>query len=680
MPGFTNLRKKVRRRRIETILLAGYAVAVTCALFVSMLNKNNEPVVKQQIADEGYDFGNDVMIPAFNDVKDNPFDILYAQVNNMRLLSDDTVLTQKYRISQNGKNGVIMPIQPKPKMFEQAGSFDGIYQKERRVIVVNPGDNFIGILTNLGMENKSAANAYATLKKVYDARNLKAGQHIELTATFDVQSKSLEALDTLVIEPVRGTRYILQINEYDQFEARVEQEEFVYEIKDIKGAVSGNVSASLNKSGVPYKLCGRITQMFAHLIDFRRDVKKGDTFNVKYEVNKTSNGDVVSVGDVIYASFTVAGKTYKLYRYKPRGGAADYYDEKGGAKKSGLDKKPLAMRNARISSLFGYRRHPIYKTKKFHSGVDYAAPRGTAIYASGAGTIEMARYVNGYGNFIKIRHNSEYETAYGHMHKFASGMRPGVRVKKGQIIGYVGSTGRSTGPHLHFEILRKGQRIDPLKAKVATGNDLTGTQLAEFKRIVKKVDNIKNTELAATEKKKEAIEAKNEAAEQNAELQKTQKTGTVQASENKPSEIKKEAVVQSKPAESAEMKSETEVENGNDEVKPVEVIANKNGVSIPQKEDIFAGQIINKAAEEKAETAMEKTTDESVEEAAAEKTEEKAVEKIEIPAENTETIVKSTQKPVYPPARSLKKKQAERAAEAKSLRLVRQISRKPKRK
>lgn len=110
MPGFTNLRKKVRRRRIETILLAGYAVAVTCALFVSMLNKNNEPVVKQQIADEGYDFGNDVMIPAFNDVKDNPFDILYAQVNNMRLLSDDTVLTQKYRISQNGKNGVIMPI------------------------------------------------------------------------------------------------------------------------------------------------------------------------------------------------------------------------------------------------------------------------------------------------------------------------------------------------------------------------------------------------------------------------------------------------------------------------------------------------------------------------------------------------------------------------------------------
>lgn len=569
MPGFTNLRKKVRRRRIETILLAGYAVAVTCALFVSMLNKNDAPTVEKKYAEDNYDFNNDVMTPAYNDVKDNPFELLYAQVNSIKLLNEDNVLTAKYRINQNGQSAVVMPIQPKPKMFEQAGSFDGIYQKERRVIIVSPGDNFIGILTNLGMENKSATNAYNTLKKVYDARNLKAGQHIELTATFDVQSKSLEALDTLVIEPVRGTRYILQINEYDQFEARVEQEEFAYEIKNIKGAIAGNVSASLKQAGVPYKLCGKITQMFTHLIDFKRDVKKGDTFDVKYEVNKTSDGEVVSVGDVIFASFTVSGHTYKLYRYKPRGGSADYYDEKGGAKKTGLDKKPLAMRNARISSLFGYRRHPIYKTTKFHSGVDYAAPRGTAIYASGAGTIEMARYVNGYGNFIKIRHNSEYETAYGHMHKFASGMKPGTRVKKGQIIGYVGSTGRSTGPHLHFEILRKGQRIDPLKAKVATGNDLSGNQLAEFKRIVKKVDAIKVDELVSAEKKKEDAEVKKEAAAENALL--------------------KQKEVSAAPVEKIADKEKMETE------------AAKAVITIPQKEDLLVSAIKNEKNEEQPE-------------------------------------------------------------------------------
>ena len=631
MPGFTNLRKKVRRRRIETILLAGYAVAVTCALFVSMLNKNSEPEAEQKYADDSYDFSNDVMTPAYNDVKDNPFEVLYAQVNSIKLLSDDNAIAVKYRLNQNGQPAVVMPIQPKPKMFEQAGSFDGIYQKERRVIIVSPGDNFIGILTNLGMENKSATNAYNTLKKVYDARNLKAGQHIELTATFDVQSKSLEALDTLVIEPVRGTKYILQINEYDQFEARVEQEKFAYEIKDIKGTVAGNVSASLNKAGVPYKLCGKVTQMFAHLIDFKRDVKKGDTFNVKYEVNKASDGEVVSVGDVIFASFTVNGRTHKLYRYKPRGGTADYYDEKGSAKKTGLDKKPMAMRNARISSLFGYRRHPIYKTTKFHSGVDYAAPRGTAIYASGAGTIEMARYVNGYGNFIKIRHNSEYETAYGHMQKFAAGMRPGVRVKKGQIIGYVGSTGRSTGPHLHFEILRKGQRIDPLKAKVATGNDLTGNQLAEFKRIVKKVDNIKASELVSTEKKKEAAEAKKEAAAENAALKQKEtvsesaKTAAGTA-ENKTSEAKA-AEKQANENKTAENKA----------------AAPKTAVTIPQKEDLLASSV--------------------------------KPESRESAANNT---VQSNKKPVYPAKTPARKKQNTKVTNANSLKVVRSISRKPK--
>lgn len=634
MPGFTNLRKKVRRRRIETILLAGYAVAVTCALFVSMLNKNeSRTTAERQFVDENYDFNNDVMTPAFNDVKDNPFDILYAQVNNLKLLSNDEVITSKYMLRQNGQAGVVMPIQPKPKNYEQAGSFEGIYQKERRVIVVAPGDNFIGILTNLGMETKSATNAYTTLKKVYDARKLKAGQHIELTATFDVQSKSLEALDTLVIEPVRGTRYILQINEYDQFEARVEQEKFAYEIKDIKGTVSGNVSASLNKSGVPYKLCGQIIQMFSHMIDFRRDVKHGDTFNVKYEVNKAANGDIVSVGEVIFASFTVNNRTYKLYRYKPRGGSVGYYDEKGGAKKTGLDKKPLAMRNARISSLFGYRRHPIYKTTKFHSGVDYAAPRGTAIYASGSGTIEMARYVNGYGNFIKIRHNSEYETAYGHMHKFASGMRPGVKVKKGQIIGYVGSTGRSTGPHLHFEILRKGQRIDPLKAKVATGNDLTGNQLVEFKRIVKKVDNIKATELVATEKKKEEVEAKK----------------AVEVEIDKKNEANA-AALKEEPANKPIAAETTNKNNNNDNV-----------IFLPNKANVFSGVQNAPQPTEQAEKVVE----------------EKEVSQ---PESVQKTDSMANRKLIYPPKTPAKKKSNLQAANAESMNIYRSVSRKPKRK
>lgn len=498
MAEFKKLRKKLRRRRAEMLLLVGYAAAITCALFVSLINKTvivqDKPAV---LVEENYDFSSDFMTPAFNDaVKDNPFDTLFTEVNSLNLLSNSDVINEKLYATAKNQDNILMPLPAKPKYVRE---LEGIYQKERRVVVINPGDNFIGILTGLGMDYQSATGAYNTLKKVFDARKLQVNQHFEIVATYDVQTRNLESLDYLMIEPVRGTRYILQRNEYDQFEAKVEQEEFAYEIKNANGTIGGNVISSLNSAGLPMKLANKLPPLFAHMINFSRDIKKGDKFEVKYEVHTDSNGEIVKIGDILYAKFTVGNRDFKLYRYKSRDGNVAYYDQNGGAKKSGLDKKPLAMRNARISSLFGYRRHPVYKDRRFHGGVDYAAPTGTAIYASGAGRIVMARYVNGYGNYIKIRHNSEYETAYGHMSRFASGMRPGVSVKQGQIIGYVGSTGRSTGPHLHFEILRKGQRIDPLKAKVATGNDLTGSQLAEFKRIVKSIDNSAVKEVSETD-------------------------------------------------------------------------------------------------------------------------------------------------------------------------------------
>lgn len=496
MSGFVNLRKKVRRRRIETMLLAGYAIAVTCALFVSLLSKNKDTLENKRI-DEMYD--SDILTPAYNN--NNPFELAFMQVNEVKLLSQTELISSKYVVTHGNQMDFTEGDNLVPD-GNQAGSFDGIYQKERRVLTVAQGDSFIGLLTGLGMNNQLATQAYTTLKEVFDARKLKVGQHIELTATFDVKTKELETLDNLIIEPVRGTKYILQLNEYDKFEARVEQEKFDYDVKEVSGTIDGIVSKSMMKAGLSNKMTNTVTQLFTNIIDFSRDVQKGDSFKVKYEINKDSKGEVVSIGDVIFASFTLGKDTYKLYRYKNRAGEVDYYDEAGKAKKSGLDRKPLGMRNARISSLYGYRRHPIYKTKKFHSGVDYAAPKGTPVFASGSGVLELVRYVNGYGNSIKIRHNSEYQTFYAHMNGFASGMKPGVRVKKGQIIGYVGSTGRSTGPHLHFEILKKGQRIDPLKAKVATGTDLTGSQLAEFKRIVTQVDNGTVTALAHNDEKK----------------------------------------------------------------------------------------------------------------------------------------------------------------------------------
>lgn len=167
----------------------------------------------------------------------------------------------------------------------------------------------------------------------------------------------------------------------------------------------------------------------------------------------------------------------ELYRFTDKNGNVDYYNEKGLAMKRTLHRKPLAFQKARISSPFGKRRHPILKRTIVHWGVDYAAPKGTAIYAGGDGVVLVAKYNGSYGNYIKIRHNSEYSTAYGHMKGFAKGIRPGVRVKQGQVIGYVGSTGRSTGPHLHYEVVKNGRRVNPLSIKAAAGENLKGNNL-----------------------------------------------------------------------------------------------------------------------------------------------------------------------------------------------------------
>ena len=484
MPEFKDLRKKVRRRRIETMLLAGYAVAVTCALFISLLNQNTTKKDSEHEIADNYDYGTDILTPAFVDsAANNPFEQVYTDIHNIKLISDLPQISQKLILIKNDEKEIIMPGTPRPKTRPQYGSMEGIYQKERHIVMVESGDTFIGLLTRLGMAGKDATDAYNTLRKVFDARNLRVGQYFILTGTFNVQNHDLETLDTLVIEPERGTRYILYTNEYDKFATKVEQEKFARDVRVVSGKIKGSVSDSLANAGIPSRYRGEIINIFGHMLNFGRDIHSGDSFEVKYEVSKDSYGDIVKNGNLLYASFTTKNRKYKQYRYQNV-----FYNEKGETKKTGLDKKPLAARNARISSLFGYRRHPILKTQKFHGGVDYAAPRGTAIYASGNGRVEMARYVNGYGNFVKIRHNAEYETAYGHMQRFAPGIRPGISVRKGQIIGYVGNTGRSTGPHLHFEILRHGQRINPLKASVATGNDLGGRQLAEFKRLMAQID------------------------------------------------------------------------------------------------------------------------------------------------------------------------------------------------
>ncbi|MBO6289868.1 MAG: peptidoglycan DD-metalloendopeptidase family protein [Alphaproteobacteria bacterium] len=630
MSEFKNLRKKVRRRRIETLLLAGYAIAVTCALFITLFNKNVEKETEPTEIADNYDYSGDILMPAFVDsAENNPFEQVYTNVLNIKLISDNPQMVQKFVLVQNGEKEVIMLGTPRPKQQVQYGSMDGLYQKERRIVMVQSGDTFIGLLNKLGMDSKNATEAYNALRKVYDTRKLQVGQYFVVVGVFSVQTRDLETIDTLTIEPERGTKYILRTNEYDKYVTHVEQEKFARDTKVVKGTINGTVVNSLANAGVPSKFRGEIINIFSHALNFSRDLHKGDTFEIKYEVNKDSLGEVVKTGSLLYASFKNNRRTYKMYRYNNQ-----FFDDKGQTKKTGLDKKPLSARNARISSLFGYRRHPILKTQKFHSGVDYAAPRGTAVYASGNGKVEMARYVNGYGNFIKIRHNSEYETAYGHLQRFASGIRPGVNVRKGQVIAYVGSTGRSTGPHLHFEIIRRGQRINPLKAAVATGNDLEGRQLADFRRTMNRIDGLKET----ISRSKPTLAEKPKLAE--SASQKMTIAQTPLLIQNAQKDLP-EALQIFHDSDEIEITDDTKTENR---------VASAISKELEKTEEKSAEEVIDEPLQKDESEIKTAETDEKTEETLSQEQAEKVVEKI---PEEEKSVVAYKGKMVYPPRTSV---------------------------
>jgi murein DD-endopeptidase MepM/ murein hydrolase activator NlpD len=230
------------------------------------------------------------------------------------------------------------------------------------------------------------------------------------------------------------------------------------------------------RNQVPRSVIEELIRVYSYDVDFQRKARPGDSFEVLY-IGDEENPDAKA--DVMFASLTVGGEPRKFYRFvTPDDGIADYYDETGKSAKKFLVRKPVPT--AIMRSGFGSRRHPILGYTKMHTGVDWAAPMGTPIYASGNGAIEKAGWESGYGKYIRIKHMNGYETAYGHMTAFARGMEPGAHIRQGQVIGYVGSTGESTGAHVHFEILVNGRFVDPMRIKLPRGRVLEGTVLTGF--------------------------------------------------------------------------------------------------------------------------------------------------------------------------------------------------------
>ena len=254
----------------------------------------------------------------------------------------------------------------------------------------------------------------------------------------------------------------------------------------IKNEIRSSLYSAAIKSGIEPNIIVEFARIFGFEVDFQRDIRKGDWFEILYERFEDDNNIVQDTGKIIYASMFVNGSEINLYNFKDGSGDIGFYDIKGKSIVKSLMKTPI--NGARLSSSYGMRKHPILGYNKMHRGTDFAAPSGTPIMASGAGKITRARWCGGGGNCVKIKHNSTYQTIYAHMKSFARGIKEGRRVKQGQIIGYVGSTGLSTGPHLHYEVIVNGKKVNSQKLKLPSGKILKGKVREEFELARIKID------------------------------------------------------------------------------------------------------------------------------------------------------------------------------------------------
>ena len=255
------------------------------------------------------------------------------------------------------------------------------------------------------------------------------------------------------------------------------------------------ISNSLYKSSLEKKIDPSIIVQFAQIygfqVDFQRDIRKNDSFQIVYEEYKNEENNTVDFGNILYANLILQGKPIELYYYNSeKDKINDHFESNGQSIKKTLMKTPI--NGARLSSSYGMRKHPILGYNKMHQGTDFAAPMGTPIMASGTGVVLKAGWCGGGGNCVKIRHNSTYSTVYAHMSKFARGIKKGIRVTQGQIIGYVGSTGMSTGPHLHYEVIKNGKKINSQTLKLPSGKKLKGKSREDFELAKIKINVLKS--------------------------------------------------------------------------------------------------------------------------------------------------------------------------------------------
>ena len=392
----------------------------------------------------------------------------------------------KKNINKKTYNNFVNNIYLKKTLKHIINNLEPKYNKIKHKI--KTGETFDKILEDYSINKSEISKIKKSLEKKVNLNKLNTKQIIQF---------SLDKTNNKIVEftyQVSNTKkiYLKRSIEKDNFNEEILSIQLDKNIAYKENVIIQSLYKAASDQKIPANIIIEFAGIYGFQVDFQRDIRKQDKFQIMYEIFLNKKNEIVETGEILFANLKLSGQDNSLY-YFDKDGSEGHYDKNGKSVKKALMKTPI--NGARLSSPFGMRKHPIDGFNKMHRGTDFAAPMGTPIMASGNGIVKKAGWCGGGGNCVKIKHNSTYQTVYAHMSKFARGIKNGVRVKQGQTIGYVGSTGKSTGPHLHYEVIVNGKRVNSQKLKLPSGKILKGEDRKDFETRKIKLDVIKSEKI-----------------------------------------------------------------------------------------------------------------------------------------------------------------------------------------
>ena len=397
-----------------------------------------------------------------------------------------SLFNYKKNLSNNAYNSFVDNIYFKKTLNHIIENLDPKYKKIKHKI--KPGETFDKILENYAIEKNEIIKIKNSLKKKVNLNKLNTNQIILFTI-----NKTNNKIDEFTYQTSNTQKIFLKRDfEKDSFNDQILSIKLEKEIIYKENIIQQSLYDAATDENIPANTILEFARIYGFQVDFQRDIRKKDKFQIMYEIFLNEKKEIVETGEILFANLELSGQDNSLYHFDHEG-SEGHYDKNGKSVKKALMKTPI--NGARLSSPFGMRKHPIDGFNKMHRGTDFAAPMGTPIMASGDGVVKKAGWCGGGGNCVKIKHNSTYQTVYAHMSKFARGIKSGVRVKQGQTIGYVGSTGKSTGPHLHYEVIVNGKKVNSQKLKLPSGKILKGDERKLFETKKIKLDVLKSEKI-----------------------------------------------------------------------------------------------------------------------------------------------------------------------------------------